>query len=518
MKNGPFYYLPFMLRTTAILSLLLLASCSVFQPAIPQPKEEFRGVWIATVANIDWPKSGGDSWQKKQQDYLELLDFYKAMHFNAVIVQLRTAGDALYPTEKAPWSRYLSGKEGVAPDTDTDPLEWMIAQAHRRGMHFHAWFNPYRATMGTDTLSLAANHDYYLHPDWMLPYGNRYYYDPGIPQVREQLAEVVGEVVRNYKVDGVHFDDYFYPYKVEGEVFADSLSYARYAQHGQSPEEWRRSNVDSLVRKIHGTIKAAKPWVQFGISPFGVWRNREADPSGSDTRAGQTTFDDLYADPLLWMQEGWLDYIVPQLYWSMDFPAASHRKLLAWWAGKSQGTNLYIGNGVYKVRNNADKAWNKKKELPKQLALARNTAEVQGNVFFSAKSLLPHPDLGTYLRKKYYKYPALPVGTPGGVQLAEPPRFLGLRQEANRYLISLDEYPADAWQYALLYADKKSQRLDPANPAQIMDKIYLDGRKQLSVGKGLLKGKKALALTFLDAYGQESPPVNLTLENQPYDP
>lgn len=508
-----------MLRTTAILSLLVLASCSVFQPAVPQPKEEFRGVWIATVANIDWPKSGTDTWQEKKETYLEILDYYKAMHFNAVIVQLRTAGDALYPTEMAPWSRYLSGTEGLAPDSDTDPLEWMIAEAHRRGMQFHAWFNPYRATVGPDTLSLAANHDYYMHPDWMLAYGNRYYYNPGIPEVREQLAEVVGEVVQNYKVDGIHFDDYFYPYKIEGEVFADSLTYERYALPGQSPEEWRRSNVDSLVRKIHGAIKAGKPWVQFGISPFGVWRNRDADPSGSDTRAGQTTFDDLYADPLLWMQQGWLDYIVPQLYWSMDFPAASHRKLVSWWAERSAGTRLYIGNSVYKVRNNADEAWEKKKELPKQLALARNTTQVQGNVFFSAKSLVAHPDLATYLRKHYYKYQALPMGPPGGgPPLTDPPRFLELRQEGNLYLVSLDEYPADTWQNAVIYAAKRPGRLDHANPAQIIETIYLDGRQCLSLGKGLLKGRKALALTFLDAYGQESPPVLITLENQPYDP
>jgi uncharacterized lipoprotein YddW (UPF0748 family) len=503
-----------MLRTTAILSLLLFASCSVFKSSVPQPKEEFRAVWIATVANIDWPKNRGEPWPEQQQAYLKLLDFYKSLNFNTVIVQLRTAGDALYPTDKAPWSRYLSGTEGVAPDTDGDPLEWLINEAHSRGMHFHAWLNPYRATMSLDTTTLARTHDYYLHPDWMQAYGNRYYYNPGIPEVQDHLVAIVEEVALKYEVDGIHFDDYFYPYKIEGEVFADTLAYGRHAISGQSLDDWRRSNVDSLVRKTHRKIKAAKPWLQFGISPFGVWRNRDADPSGSDTRAGQTTYDDLYADPLLWLKEGWLDYIVPQLYWSMDFPAASHRKLLAWWAGNSGEAHLYIGNGAYKLRDNADKAWNKKKELPKQLALARDTKEVEGNVLFSAKSLMNHPDIVWHLRKKYYKYAALPPGPPGmGGQLAESPRLLEISEENGWYRLSLEDYSPSNWHYAILYTAKKAGQLDTNNPAQLTEKIYLNGRNNFTFGKLLVKGKKAIALTFLDAYGQESPPILLNLEN-----
>ncbi|WP_343485867.1 family 10 glycosylhydrolase [Allomuricauda sp. d1] len=389
----------------------LAASCSGLKYE-KYPKEEFRGVWVATVVNIDWPKNGNDHVAKQKKDFLRILDFYDELNFNALIVQVRTAGDAFYPSEKAPWSRFLTGKEGQPKQRFEDPLQWMLDRTHERGMQFHAWFNPYRATFDLDTTLLdTTKHDFYKHRDWMLKYGKKYYYNPGIPEVWEHLTEVVAEVVKNYDVDGVHFDDYFYPYKIQGEVFNDSLEYATHALPNQTLGDWRRSNVDSLVKNVHQSIRHNKPWVQFGISPFGVWKNKSTDPLGSDTKAGQTTYEDLYADPLLWMEKGWIDYIVPQAYWSMHYPAASHEKIATWWASQTEDTELYMGNGPYKIRNNADEAWNDKKELPKQLAMARNLPEVQGNVFFSAKSLMgQHEDVVKFLRKKFYKYPtAFPI-------------------------------------------------------------------------------------------------------------
>ena len=304
-----------MLKRIAVLLTLALTSCSVFKPSIPTPKHEFRGVWIATVVNIDWPKSGLDDIEKQKQDYLKILDFYNDLNFNAVIVQIRAAGDAFYPSQYAPWSRFLTGNEGVAPEPYYDPLQWMIQEAHARGMEFHAWLNPYRATFDEKLEILSKDHDYNLHPDWMLKYGKKYYYNPGLPEVQQHLTNIMGEVVTNYDVDAVHFDDYFYPYKITNETFEDTDAYSRYAQPRQSLEDWRRSNIDSLVKKVHNTIKTKKPWVQFGISPFGVWKNNSTDPLGSDTKAGQTTYEDLYADPLLWMKMGWIDYLVPQVYW-----------------------------------------------------------------------------------------------------------------------------------------------------------------------------------------------------------
>ena len=211
----------------------------------------------------------------------------------------------------------------------------------------------------------------------------------------------------NYEVDAIHFDDYFYPYKVEGETFDDAETYSKYGLPDQSLEDWRRSNVDSLVKMSTKPSKQHKPWVQFGISPFGVWKNRSTDPRGSDTKAGQTTYEDLYADPLLWVQEGWLDYLAPQVYWSMEYAVASHEVITTWWANNTPNTNLYVGNGTYKIKNNADKAWEKKNEIPKQLNFARDLENIDGNIFFSAKSLIgQHEKVNKKLQKKYYSLPA----------------------------------------------------------------------------------------------------------------
>ena len=289
------------------------------QELAKHPKTEFRGVWIATVVNIDWPKTSKDSVAKQKTDYIEILDTYQKLNYNAVIVQIRSVGDAFYPTKLAPWSKYLTGKEGKAPTPYYDPLEWMITEAHRRGFEFHAWMNPYRATMDYNTAVLSPEHDFFKYPEWMIKYGGKYYYNPALPEVQKHLLNIVDEVVQNYDIDAMHFDDYFYPYKVAGEKFNDTASYEKYNK-GLSIGDWRRDNVNTFVKDVSVSIKNLKPWVQFGISPFGVWRNKSVDPRGSDTEAGQTNYDDLYADPLAWMDNKWIDYLIPQLYWSMDHP------------------------------------------------------------------------------------------------------------------------------------------------------------------------------------------------------
>jgi uncharacterized lipoprotein YddW (UPF0748 family) len=242
-------------KTTLLLIVLSFASCSVFKP-IPQPKIEFRGVWVATVVNIDWPKNGFDQIEKQKKDFLEILDFYDSLNFNAVIVQIRTAGDAFYKSNYAPWSRFLTGKEGSSPIGEYDILEWMINESHNRGIEFHAWLNPYRATFDLKTDILSPIHDFNLHPEWMLKYGKKYYYNPGLPEVRERLVAIMDEVITHYDIDAIHFDDYFYPYKIKDEVFQDSLSYTYHSIPNQSLEDWRRSNVDSMVMNIHRTIKS----------------------------------------------------------------------------------------------------------------------------------------------------------------------------------------------------------------------------------------------------------------------
>ncbi|MEO1010300.1 MAG: family 10 glycosylhydrolase [Bacteroidota bacterium] len=487
-----------------------MTSCNVFNP-IPQPKREFRGFWVATVVNIDWPKKGTDPIEKQKRDYLNILKFYKDLNFNAAIVQLRTAGDAFYDSNYAPWSRFLTGTEGQSPDMEEDILAWMIAQTHKQGMEFHAWLNPYRATFDLKTDVLSPTHDYFLHPEWMVKYGKKYYYDPGLPQVQERLVSLMEELVQNYEMDAVHFDDYFYPYKIKGEVFKDSLSYANHSLPGQSLADWRRSNVDSLVRKSHRMIKAAKPWVQFGVSPFGVWRNQSADPRGSDTQAGQTNYDDLYANPILWMEKGWLDYIVPQVYWSMDLEVASHQRILGWWAALPYPTNLYIGNGPYKIRNNNDTAWDNKKELPDQLKLARKTDDVGGNVFFSAKSLqYKNADVTEYLKKRFYQNQALPPVSPLAPSRSEKEfSVAGIRTIENGYQIDIG--PLEEYRYALVYASGPKQKA--AYPIKkLLGKLPIKDSGYIKIGNELVGDKKHIALTTLDKFGHESNPVRIHLD------
>lgn len=503
------------LKNSVILFVLLLTSCSVIQHT-PQPKTEFRGVWVATVVNIDWPKNGSDSIEKQKSDFLKILEFYDGLHFNAIIVQLRAAGDAFYASEYAPWSRFLTSKEGVPPAHDFDYLQWMIGESHKRGIEFHAWLNPYRATFDLNTDILSPIHDFNLHPEWMIKYGKKYYYDPGLPEVRKRLVDIITELVSNYDIDAIHFDDYFYPYKIKDEKFDDSLTFISEVLPHQSLEDWRRSNIDSLVMNVHKTIKQHKPWVQFGISPFGVWKNNTTDTKGSDTSAGQTTYEDLYADPLTWMENGWIDYIIPQVYWSMHLPAASHLKIVDWWAKNSKATHLYIGNGAYKVRNNGDTAWDSKRELPNQLKLARKTPAVGGNAFFSAKSLMDNnPDVVQILKKKIYKFPALPPSAPLAPKgITENVQLESWTETKENQVLNFRN--AEDYRYAMVYrTGKNTQKSYPIK--KLLVKAPVINGQHISLPKTALKGLKRIAITFIDKYGQEYKPIILNLKKHTSD-
>tara|TARA_R110000868_G_scaffold14075_11_gene65775 strand:+ start:2834 stop:4354 length:1521 start_codon:yes stop_codon:yes gene_type:complete len=496
--------------------ILILTSCSIFKQKAPQPEREFRGFWVATVVNIDWPKNSSDSIEKQKADYLKIIDFYDTLNFNAAIVQIRTAGDAFYTSDYAPWSEYLTGKEGIAPKNNENLLEWMISETHKRGMEFHAWLNPYRATFDLDTLALSEKHDYYLHPDWMLKYGKKYYYNPGIPEVQEHLVSIIGEVVANYDIDAIHFDDYFYPYKIKDEVFQDSVTFSQFSLPKQSLDDWRRSNVDSLIQNTHQKIKQEKPWVQFGVSPFGVWKNKSTDARGSDTQAGQTTYEDLYADPLLWMQNKWIDYIIPQAYWSIDLSVASHKTILEWWAQNSNNTNLYIGNGPYKIRNNSDTAWNKKKELPNQISLGRGNAIVQGNAFFSAKSLMRNnDDVVKILKRKYYKQIALPPISP--ISTHNKPINPSLKsQRINNTNTVLKFNSLDDFRYALVFKVKNPNKPDISFKKLMTRKIPIS-ENEVGITKDELKKNKNIAIIFIDKFGVKTNPIFINLEQTKHE-
>ncbi len=349
--------------------------------------KEMRGAWISTVWNLDWPTVGARNNQAQQkQEFITLLDKLQATGLNSVIVQVRPKGDALYNSSLNPWSDILTGTQGKNPGYD--PLAFMIEETHKRGMEFHAWFNPYRiTTSGTDVNALASNNMARKNPSWAIAYNKALYYDPGNPQVVNYLVETVAEVVKNYKVDGIHFDDYFYPSK----SFNDNTSYSKYG-NGINKDDWRRANVNALIQKVYTKINSIDSSVSFGVSPRGIWKNASSDPAGSATHGGQSYYD-IYCDSVAWIKNGWVDYINPQIYWSFENSAAPYGTLVDWWAKQVKGTNvkLYIGHDVSKteVAN----------QIEKQVNYSRANSEVDGNIYFRAKFISENSTLQSKLKQ-----------------------------------------------------------------------------------------------------------------------
>ncbi|MFJ8886115.1 glycoside hydrolase family 10 protein [Streptomyces sp. NPDC102402] len=353
---------------------------------------ELRGVWIATVANLDWPSAPGLSAAAQEAELIAHLDRAVELRLNTVVLQVRPSADALWPSSYEPWAQCLTGVQGKDPGWD--PLGTAVREAHARGLELHAWFNPYRVANHTDPSRLVASHPARLHPEWVLPYGGKLYYNPGLPEVREFVQDAMLDAVSRYAVDAVHWDDYFYPYPVAGQVFDDDAAYETYGGDFASKAAWRRDNTDRLVRETAARIKEVRAGVRFGISPFAVWRNASTDPLGSDTAAGVQTYDDLHADTRKWVKEGWIDYICPQIYWNIGFPAADYAKLLPWWAETVRGTGvgLYVGEALYKAGDPAQPAaWQDPAELSRHLDLAAGHPEVGGHVFFSGKQVKADP-------------------------------------------------------------------------------------------------------------------------------
>ncbi|MEJ7587628.1 MAG: family 10 glycosylhydrolase [Ferruginibacter sp.] len=367
-----------------------------------QAAPEFRGVWIATVDNIDWPGKGNFNSDSQKTAFIRLLDMHQRNGINALIVQVRPCADAFYPSQYEPWSEWLTGRQGQAPAPFYDPLAFMIAETHRRGMVFHAWMNPYRAIFNMGNPVVSATHITRLHPEWFVTYGNQRFFDPGNKEAQEYVTRVVADVVDRYDVDAIHFDDYFYPYHLKGKEFPDYASYRRYG-NGMKKDDWRRSNTDSIIAMLSRAIKKENKKCQFGISPFGVWRNQEKDPvNGSRTNGAQSNYDDLYADILLWLKNGWIDYVAPQLYWEIGHPVAPYEVLLDWWSKHLFGRHCYIGMGIYKAKSNA--AWRSAKQLPRQITAMRNTPNMKGMIFYSSKTFERNPHgWSDSLRLNYFR-------------------------------------------------------------------------------------------------------------------
>ena len=367
----------------------------------------FHGAWIATVANIDWPSEeavGNTATQKEEM--IGILDSLQTIGINAIIFQIRPTSDALYFSQHEPVSHWLTGTQGKwgKKDKETgewqeqeiwDPLEWTIEQAHERNMEVHVWLNPYRVNLArTDTSTLALDHVWRKHRDWFWEYNNQWYFDPGLDVTREWICTIVQDIVDRYDIQAIHMDDYFYPYPSGKLQIPDSKTFEKYPRGFSDIREWRRNNVNLAIQDISQTIHECNHEVEFGISPFGVWRNAKMDSTGSATQAGIANYDDLYADIRLWIQEGWIDYVMPQLYWEIGKKSADYEILAHWWANEVRDTKckLYIGMATYRLENASPKTpWGKGNEIGRQMRLNRTIPEISGECFYSTKPLLRNP-------------------------------------------------------------------------------------------------------------------------------
>ena len=392
------------LRKLILLLALFLATGvgAQIQQQSPYPKREFRGAWIQAVNG----QFRGIPTEKLKQTLIDQLNSLQGAGINAIIFQVRPEADALYASQLEPWSRFLTGVQGQAPSPYWDPMQFMIDECHKRGMEFHAWINPYRVKTSLKS-ELAANHLYNIHPEWFVTYNNQLYFDPALPESRRHICMVVADIVSRYDVDAIHMDDYFYPYPAKDVDFPDDASFARYGGGFTNRADWRRSNVNILIQKIHETIRGLKPWVKFGISPFGIYRNEKNDPLGSKTN-GLQNYDDLYADVLLWTRNGWVDYNIPQIYWQIGHPAADYETLVKWWAKNTENRPLFIGQSVMNTVQNADPKNPSINQLPRKMALERAYQTIGGSCQWPASAVVENA--GKYrdaLVQEYHKYPAL---------------------------------------------------------------------------------------------------------------
>jgi uncharacterized lipoprotein YddW (UPF0748 family) len=370
---------------------LFFCNFSLFAQSISQnPKREFRGVWIVNVMNLDFPTSAKLTTAQQQKEFIAILDEHQKSKLNAVIVQIRPSADALYFSPTELWSEWLTGKQGVMPTPFYDPLTFMIEETHKRGMEFHAWLNPYRAMVDTAKVkNLHENHIIKTKPTWFIDYGKNKIFDPAIPEVREYLTSIVADIVRRYDIDGIHFDDYFYPYPIANQEFNDQKSFEKYNKAPNTifatKADWRRNNVNLFIEKVSSAIKSIKPYIKFGISPFPVWRNKSQDINGSNTTGGLTSYDHLFADIRLWLSKGWIDYIAPQNYFSNHSEKVPYQVLTEWWTKNTFGKHLYIGHAVYKLNGKEDSKWTDKAEIQQQVVFNRQQTDLHGSVYYSSK-------------------------------------------------------------------------------------------------------------------------------------
>ncbi len=487
------------------------------------PKREFRAAWIATVMNIDWPSKAALPSHLQKEEFIRIINMHQKNGINAIIFQVSPSADAFYPSDLLPWSQWLTGKSGLEPDELYDPVQFMIDECHKRNIEFHAWFNPYRVKVSLKT-EMSSKHASVKYPQLMLEYGGKMYYDPGYQKTREIVTNAVLELVHKYDVDGVHFDDYFYPYKIAGEEFPDSVSF-KAEKRGfadNQKDDWRRENVDLIIELLHDSIKAAKPWVKFGISPFGVWRNKSNDASGSDTKAGVTNYGDLYADIMLWLKNDWIDYIMPQVYWERGKSNADFDKVVDWWSTNNYGKPVFIGHGIYKTDPNSDiEAWKNVSEIPSQIQFVRTYPEMGGSAFYNTSAFAENK-LGVVdlIKKELYKYPAL-VPTMPLIDSILPQAPVNLKlqkikKQKNKRLLTWESYLAtDEMDKVSYYAVYKfdGEFIGTIEKVENILLITKENKLEVDIQKSLFKRKKTMyVITAFDRMHNESKPSSIVVK------
>ncbi len=472
------------------------------------PKREFRGAWIATVVNIDWPLNKDTSVAIQKENLANQLDSLSDAGMNAIFFQVRTECDALYKSNFEPWSHWLTGEQGKAPEPFYDPLQFAIEESHKRGMELHAWFNPYRAVRDTTLYSLDENHVAVQHPEWIITSKKFKMLDPGLPGVRTHILDVMNYVLINYDIDGIHFDDYFYPYgpKISNE---DSLTYLNHSRGITNIDDWRRDNINLLMKDIYEIVKAEKPYVKFGISPFGIVRNEYTGTNGFNS------FDVIYCDPLNWLDNKIVDYITPQVYWEIGHEKADYAKLVPWWSTVTTERHLYIGQ--YSSKMSAPNYEKKKSEIGDQIRLNRSTPNVLGSVYFSAKSITRNwSGLADSMKNDWYKNIALPPAMewidstppvkPENVHVVETKS--GLLIDWNLPDAASDgEFP----NYYLIYKFNQNEEIDLSKPENIITKVL--NKKTSFFNLNAIDENAIYVITSVDRLHNESEGVVLKIFN-----
>ena len=453
---------------TLLLTFLLLWPCVTAQNLLP--KREFRGAWIQIING----QFEGMSRDQMQANLTHQLNVLQQCGINAIMFQVRGEADAMYASPYEPWSRFLTGRQGTAPNPYWDPLAWMITECHKSGMELHAWINPFRAkTKGTKELAL--NHPYVKHPERFFEYDGLYLFDPGLNENRRYICQIAADIVRRYDVDGIHMDDYFYPYPVAGMTLPDQATYITHKNGIDNVDDWRRYNVNLFMEMMHDSIRAVKPWVKFGVSPFGIYHNVQPGSNipGSNTR-GLQNYDNLYADVLYWINKGWVDYNIPQIYWEIGHKAADYEELIKWWSRFAGGRPLFIGQDVERTVRAADLKNPQRNQMSAKFGLQRSLRGIQGScLWYSAAVVRNEGNYATALQKNYHRTPALqPLFPFIDDEAPGKPRKLKTMWMPNGYYLfwtaPKGTQEMDVARNYVVYRFEQGERIDLFNPEHIV--------------------------------------------------